>query len=128
MAFHKRAHFTTEEQQLAAIAKALGHPARVAIVRLLAQRQACVCGELVLELPLSQSTVSQHLKELKAAGLVQGEVDGPRVCYCLDATGWAVARQLFGSLLVEVPTPAPAAPAAAAAAAAAEGPLPLSIS
>ena len=105
MAFHKRAHFTAEEQRLAAIAKALGHPARVAIVRLLAQRQACVCGELVLELPLSQSTVSQHLKELKAAGLVQGEVDGPRVCYCLDAAGWALARHLFGTLLAELPTP-----------------------
>ena len=104
MAFHKRAHFTPDEQQLAAVAKALGHPARVAIVRLLAQRRACVCGELVLELPLSQSTVSQHLKELKAAGLVQGEVDGPRVCYCLDAAGWAVARQLLGDLLAAMPT------------------------
>lgn len=112
MAFHKRAHFTEAEQQLAALAKALGHPARVAIVRLLAQRRACVCGELVLELPLSQSTVSQHLKELKAAGLVQGEIDGPRVCYCLDAAGWAVARQLFGDLLAEVPAPADTAPAA----------------
>ena len=106
MAFDKRAHFTADEQQLAAIAKALGHPARVAIVQLLAQRQACVCGELVLELPLSQSTVSQHLKELKAAGLVQGEVDGPRVCYCLDAAGWAVARQLFGNLLAALPAAA----------------------
>ena len=113
MASHKRAHFTPEEQQLAAVAKALGHPARVAIVRLLAQRRACVCGELVLELPLSQSTVSQHLKELKAAGLVQGEVDGPRVCYCLDAAGWAVARQLFGDLLAELPTAAADTPAAA---------------
>lgn len=109
MATHKRAQFTEAEQQLAAIAKALGHPARVAIVRLLAQRRACVCGELVLELPLSQSTVSQHLKELKAAGLVQGEVDGPRVCYCLDPTGWATARQLLGGLLAEIPEPAPAA-------------------
>jgi DNA-binding transcriptional ArsR family regulator len=106
MAIHKRAEFTEAEQRLAAIAKALGHPARVAIVRLLAQRRACVCGELVLELPLSQSTVSQHLKELKAAGLVQGEIDGPRVCYCLDPAGWAVARQLLGDLLAEMPTAA----------------------
>ena len=112
MAFHKRAQFTPEEQRLAVIAKALGHPARVAIVRLLAQRRACVCGELVLELPLSQSTVSQHLKELKAAGLVQGEVDGPRVCYCLDAAGWAVARQLFDNLLAELPAEAGDTPAA----------------
>jgi DNA-binding transcriptional ArsR family regulator len=107
MANHKRAQFTEAEQQLATIAKALGHPARVAILRLLAQRQACVCGELVTELPLSQSTVSQHLKELKAACLVQGEVDGPRVCYCLDPTGWARARQLLGDLLAGIPAPAP---------------------
>ena len=113
MAVHKRAHFTAAEQQLAAVAKALGHPARVAIVRLLARRRACVCGELVLELPLSQSTVSQHLKELKAAGLVPGEVDGPRVCYCLDAAGWARARQLFGDLLAELPATAPNGEAAA---------------
>ncbi|MGY3089818.1 DNA-binding transcriptional ArsR family regulator [Hymenobacter sp. UYAg731] len=106
MATHKRAEFTAAEQRLAAIAKALGHPARVAIVRLLARRRACVCGELVLELPLSQSTVSQHLKELKAAGLVQGEIDGPRVCYCLDPAGWAVARHLLGDLLAEIPTAA----------------------
>ncbi|MET4075998.1 metalloregulator ArsR/SmtB family transcription factor [Hymenobacter sp. UYCo722] len=112
MAFHKHAHFTPAEQRLAAIAKALGHPARIAIVRMLAQRRACVCGELVLELPLSQSTVSQHLKELKAAGLVQGEVDGPRVCYCLDAAGWAVARELFGDLLAEIPIATRAAAAA----------------
>ena len=107
MASHKRAQFTAADQEVAAVAKALGHPARVAILRLLAQRQSCVCGELVLELPLSQSTVSQHLKELKAAGLVQGEVDGPRVCYCLDPAGWARARQLLGEL--------PAAPPLAAA-------------
>ncbi len=103
MAAHKREQFTPAEQQLAVIAKALGHPARVAILRLLAQRQSCVCGELVLELPISQSTVSQHLKELKTAGLVQGEVDGPRVCYCLDPVGWARARQLLGTLLAELP-------------------------
>jgi len=112
MAFHKREHFTEPEQRLAAVAKALGHPARVAIVRLLAQRRACVCGELVLELPLSQSTVSQHLKELKAAGLVQGEVDGPRVCYCLDVAGWAVVRRLFGDLLTEIPAAQADAPGA----------------
>ena len=103
MATNKREQFTAAQQQTAAIAKALGHPARVAIMQLLAQREACVCGELVLALPLSQSTVSQHLKELKAAGLVQGEVDGPRVCYCVDAAGWAQARQLLGSLLAEQP-------------------------
>lgn len=72
------------DQELAKLAKALGHPARVKILRLLARREACVCGEIVDELPLAQSTVSQHLKTLKDAGLVQGEIDGPRVCYCID--------------------------------------------
>lgn len=108
MATHKRDHFTTAEQDLATIAKALGHPARVAILRLLATRQTCICGDIVQELPLSQSTVSQHLKELKAAGLVQGEIDGPRVCYCLDPAGWVKARTLLNDLLTHIPPAAPA--------------------
>lgn len=72
------------ELELAALSKALGHPARVRILRLLAARQACICGEIVGELDLAQSTVSQHLKIMKEAGIIQGEVDGPRVCYCLN--------------------------------------------
>ena len=72
------------DAELAALAKAVGHPARVAILRLLTRKNACVCGEIVDELPLAQSTVSQHLKVLKGAGLIQGEVDGPRICYCID--------------------------------------------
>ena len=72
------------DRELAALAKAVGHPARVAILRLLARKTSCVCGEIVAELPLAQSTVSQHLKVLKEAGLIQGEVDGPRICYCVD--------------------------------------------
>ena len=72
------------DAELAALAKAVGHPARVAILRLLARKAACVCGEVVDELPLAQSTVSQHLKVLKTAGLIQGEVSGPRICYCID--------------------------------------------
>jgi DNA-binding transcriptional ArsR family regulator len=74
-----------DEQELADLAKAVGHPARVRILRLLIERNACVCGDIVGEIPLAQSTVSQHLKQLKEAGLVQGEIDGPRVCYCIDA-------------------------------------------
>lgn len=73
-----------EEQELADLAKALGHPARVRIMKLLIERNACVCGDIVGEIPLAQSTVSQHLKQLKYSGLVQGEIDGPRVCYCVD--------------------------------------------
>ncbi len=84
--------------QLARLAKALGHPARVAIVRLLLRRQTCVCGEIVDELPLAQSTVSQHLKQLKDAGLIRGEVDGPRVCYCLDEGAVALLRALVDGL------------------------------
>ena len=73
------------EEELAALAKAVGHPARVQILRLLSRRESCVCGEIADEFPLAQSTVSQHLKILKDAGLIRGEVDGPRVCYCVDA-------------------------------------------
>lgn len=71
------------ERELSSLTKALGHPARIRIVRLLAERSGCVCGTIVEEVGLAQSTVSQHLAVLKEAGLIQGEVDGPRVCYCL---------------------------------------------
>lgn len=76
--------FPNEHQSLAHRLRALGHPARLAIVELLAEREECVCGEIVDDLPLAQSTVSQHLKALKEAGLVQGTVDGRRTCYCVD--------------------------------------------
>ncbi len=72
------------DRELAKLAKALAHPIRIQIVRILARRTSCVCGELVGELPLAQSTVSQHLKVLKEAGLIRGSIDGPRVCYCLS--------------------------------------------
>ncbi len=72
------------DEELAALAKAIGHPARVQILRILVRRSSCVCGDIVDELPLAQSTVSQHLKVLKEAGLIRGEVDGPRVCYCIE--------------------------------------------
>ena len=97
MAYTKKDEFTAQEIRIADLAKALGHPARVAIIKLLAKRQACICGDIVEELPLSQSTVSQHLKELKSAGLIKGEIDGPRVCYCIDPKAWAEARKYFGA-------------------------------
>lgn len=84
MAFHKKEEFGKKEQELAAFAKALSHPARIAILKVLAQKNECICGEIVEVLPLAQSTVSQHLKELKNAGLVEGTVDGPRSCYCIN--------------------------------------------
>ena len=84
MAFHKKGEFGKREQELAEFAKALSHPARIAILKVLAQKNECICGDIVEELPLAQSTVSQHLKELKNAGLVEGTIDGPRSCYCIN--------------------------------------------
>jgi len=86
------------DAELAALAKALGHPARVKIVRILLRRNACICGDIVEELPLAQSTVSQHLKVLKEAGLIRGDVDGPRVCYCIEPRALRRLRALVGGL------------------------------
>lgn len=85
-------------EQLARLARAVAHPARVRIVRLLITRQACVCGEIVDELPLAQSTVSQHLKILKESGLIQGEVDGPKVCYCINPAKLKELKSLVAGL------------------------------
>ena len=84
MAIHKKDAFIQKEQDLAEFAKALAHPARIAILKVLAQHNECICGEIVDVLPLAQSTVSQHLKELKNAGLITGTIDGPRSCYCIN--------------------------------------------
>lgn len=84
MAINKSFEFSEQENQVASWAKAIAHPARVAILKLLIQKNACICGDIVAELPLSQSTVSQHLKELKEAGLIKGTIDGPKVCYCIN--------------------------------------------
>jgi ArsR family transcriptional regulator len=84
--------------ELAKLAKALGHPARVAILRMLLARGECICGQIVDVLPLAQATVSQHLKVLKDAGLVRGDVDGPRVCYCADPQAVERLRSLLGRL------------------------------
>ncbi len=86
------------DEELATLCKAVGHPTRVQILRLLARRDSCVCGDIVDELPLAQSTVSQHLKVLKGAGLIRGEIDGPRVGYCLEPSSLRRLRALVGSL------------------------------
>ncbi len=86
------------DEELALLAKAVGHPARVQILRLLVRREACICGDIVDELPLAQSTVSQHLKVLKEAGLVRGDIDGPRVCYCIEPRALRRLKSLIGSL------------------------------
>ncbi|PQO42438.1 ArsR/SmtB family transcription factor [Blastopirellula marina] len=87
-----------DPRELADLAWAIAHPARVSIVRLLIHRETCVCGEIVGELPLAQSTVSQHLKILKESGLVQGEVDGPKVCYCINREKLALLKSLVAEL------------------------------
>jgi ArsR family transcriptional regulator len=86
------------DEELAGLAKALGHPARVQIIRLLTRRMSCVCGDIVEELPLAQSTVSQHLKVLKEAGLIRGDVDGPRVCYCIEPQTLRRLKALIGGI------------------------------
>ncbi len=84
MAIPKSSEFTQKEQHLAAFAKAISHPARIAILKVLANNNECVCGEIVEVLPLAQATVSQHLKALKEAGLINGSVEGPKSCYCIN--------------------------------------------
>ena len=98
MAIHKKESFSQKEQDLAAFAKALAHPARIAILKVLAQRNECICGQIVDILPLAQSTVSQHLKELKTAGLINGTVDGPRSCYCINWKAFAKFMNEFSFL------------------------------
>lgn len=87
--------FTNNENLLAGYAKALAHPARVAILKLLLKKDSCICGDIVDELPLSQSTVSQHLKELKSVGLIKGEIEGVKVCYCIDEKEWRKAQSVL---------------------------------
>lgn len=86
------------DELLARLAKAIAHPARVAILRLLVRRDGCIVGGIVDELPLAQSTISQHLRQLKEAGLVRGEVDGPRVCYCVEPGAVALLKALVAGL------------------------------
>jgi ArsR family transcriptional regulator, arsenate/arsenite/antimonite-responsive transcriptional repressor len=80
----KTEHFTIKQNNIAAVAKALGHPARIAILEYLAKVDSCICGDIVNELPLAQPTISQHLKELKNAGLIKGSIEGTSICYCID--------------------------------------------
>lgn len=104
MGASKTEEFTVRDNKLAAYAKALAHPARIAILQLLLKKQSCICGDIVEELPLSQSTVSQHLKELKAAGLIKGDIEGTKTCYCIDQKEWEKAKSYFLSFLNSVVT------------------------
>lgn len=98
MGLTRTEEFTKTQNELAILTKALGHPARIAILQFLIKTKSCVCGDIVDELPLSQSTVSQHLKELKNAGLIKGDIDGPSVCYCIDEKSWNRAKKMIGDL------------------------------
>ncbi len=87
--------FSVRDNRIAEYAKALSSPARIAILRVLMEKETCMCGDIVEEIPLSQSTVSQHLKELKSAGIIKGSIDGPKICYCIDAENWEAMRKTF---------------------------------
>jgi len=102
MGIAKTIDYTKMELDIAKYAKALAHPARIAIIQLLLKKQSCVCGDIVDELPISQSTVSQHLKELKEVGLIKGEIEGTSVCYCLDEKEWSKANSLIVKMFDKV--------------------------
>ena len=90
--------FTEEQYRIAELVKALAHPARIAIIQHLLKEKSCVCGDLVEVLPLAQATVSQHLKELKQIGLIKGEINPPRVCYCINEPVWEEAKAVFDAI------------------------------
>ena len=94
--------YTEREERMARYAKAMGHPARMAILHFLASQQSCFFGDLHEVLPIAKATVSQHLKELKEAGLIQGEIQPPKVRYCINRANWAEARALFGEFFREI--------------------------
>lgn len=98
MGASKTEHFTSKQNSIATMAKALGHPARVAIMEYLMKVDTCICGDIVNELPLAQPTVSQHLKELKNAGLIKGEVEGNAICYCIDEKAIEKMLDYFGHI------------------------------
>ncbi|CAA7386590.1 ArsR/SmtB family transcription factor [Chryseobacterium fistulae] len=98
----KTDHFTDEQNKIATIAKALGHPARVAIIEYLLKVDTCICGDIVNELPLAQATVSQHLKELKNSGLIKGNIEGTAICYCIDENIFGILKDYFSNIILSV--------------------------
>ena len=101
MGTSKSEEFSVRDNRVANYAKSLSHPARIAILRLLIQKQSCICGDLVIELPLSQSTVSQHLKELKDAGIIKGDISGPKTCYCINPDIWNEMQTILNTFFNE---------------------------
>lgn len=104
MGASKTDHFTDKQNEIATLAKALAHPARVAIIDYLLKVNTCICGDIVNELPLAQPTVSQHLKELKNAGLIKGEIEGNAVCYCVDEKAFKKLAIYFSNLSTRIST------------------------
>ena len=94
--------FTKKQNEIADLMKALGHPARIAIVEYLLKTDTCICGDIVNELPLAQPTVSQHLKELKNAGLIKGNIEGNAICYCIDEKAFTVLNDYFSKIIQTV--------------------------
>ena len=103
MGLTKTEIFTDQQNEIALIAKAMGHPARVAILQHLFKINACICGDLVEEIGLAQPTISQHLKELKQVGLIQGTIEGTSICYCINQDKWTLVAQLFNAFLSQKP-------------------------
>lgn len=98
----KTDHFSDQQNQMAVIAKALGHPARIAIIEYLLKVNCCITGDIVNELPLAQPTVSQHLKELKNADLIKGTIDGKSVCYCIEQNTLNILKHYFSNVIFAV--------------------------
>lgn len=103
MGVTKKEQFSEQQNHMASMAKALAHPARIAILEYLIKSNACICGDLVNELPLSQATVSQHLRELRDAGLIKGTISGTSVCYCIDSENWLLFKTAFHRFFESVP-------------------------
>jgi predicted transcriptional regulator len=102
MGLTKTEAFTAQQNSIATIAKALGHPARIAIIEYLLSVNSCICGDIVNELPLAQATVSQHLKELKNAGLIKGTIEGTSICYCIDEKAIDMLQGYFGGIAAKL--------------------------
>ncbi|HCW08846.1 MAG TPA: transcriptional regulator [Cytophagales bacterium] len=98
----KTDHFTDRQNSIATMIKALGHPARIAIIEYLIKVDTCICGDIVNELPLAQPTISQHLKELKNAGLIKGSIEGNSICYCIDKKAIEKLQDYFGNISLKL--------------------------
>ena len=94
----KTEHFTDQQNEISILTKALGHPARIAIVEYLIEVNSCICGDIVNQLPLAQPTVSQHLKELKNAGWIKGNIEGTTICYCVNEKALEIIQNYFASI------------------------------